>query len=197
MLQFFGLLSGFFAIASIFPYIRDILKHKTKPHRVSWLIFTILGSISFFSQLAKGATYSDIFPGILSINVCIIFLLSLTYGVGGVTKKDYLVMITVALALVAWYFTKEPAIALYIVILIDAIGVYLTLEKVYKHPETETASLWLMSSLAGLFSLLAVGKSDIILISYPLFIFFADGSIALTAFIRKKENNQSRLRKYR
>ena len=50
MEKIFGYISAFFAIASIFPYIRDILRLKTKPQRVTWFIYSVLGSISFFSQ---------------------------------------------------------------------------------------------------------------------------------------------------
>ncbi|MEK7577296.1 MAG: hypothetical protein AAB492_01590 [Patescibacteria group bacterium] len=173
-------------IASIFPYIRDILRLKTKPQRVTWFIYSVLGSISFFSQLAKGASNSLWLPGVITVNVVIIFLLSLKYGVGGFSKKDYIVLCIAALGLLAWNVTNEAAIALYIVILIDASATYLTIEKSYKYPETETVILWIFSSIAGLFSLLAVGSFNIVLISYPLFIMVADGSVAATVLLRNK-----------
>lgn len=186
MEKIFGYISAFFAIVSIFPYIRDILRLKTKPQRVTWFIYSVLGSISFFSQLAKGASDSLWLPGVITVNVVIIFLLSLRFGVGGFSKKDYVVLSIAALGLLAWKVTNEAAIALYIVILIDASATYLTLEKSYKSPETETASLWIFSSLAGFFSLIAVGSLNIVLISYPLFIMLADGAVAVTVLIRNR-----------
>lgn len=186
MFQVFGYITAFLGIASVFPYIRDILRLKTKPQRVTWFIYTVLGSIAFFSQLAKGASNSLWLPGIITINVSIIFLLSLKYGVGGFSKKDYIVLFIAALGLVAWYFTKEAAIALYVVILIDAAGTYLTIEKAYKNPESETMILWIFSSLGGFFSFLAVGSLNIILISYPLFIFLMDGGVAVTILLGKR-----------
>ncbi len=186
MLQLFGYVSGFFSIISIFPYIRDILRLQTKPQRTTWFIYSVLGAISFFSQLAKGATNSLWLPGTITLTVGIIFFLSLKYGVGGFSTKDYLVLGIAALGLIAWYFTKEAAIALYLVILIDASGTYLTIEKTYVHPESETFSSWALASVSALFSLLAVGKVDVVLMSYPLYILLADGAIAATIILGKR-----------
>lgn len=187
MTELFGYLSGLLGIASIFPYVRDILRLKTKPQRITWLIYSVLGSISFFSQLAKGATHSLWLPGMITINVVIIFLLSIKYGVGGFAKKDYIVLCIAAFGLLAWYIFHEAAIALYIVILVDASGTYLTIEKARKYPETETVSLWILSSLGGFFSSLAVGSFNIVLLSYPLFIMLADGWVAATIILNKKK----------
>lgn len=58
MLQFFGYLSGILVSASFLPYIKDIFQLKTKPQRTTFFIWSLLGGIAFFSQLAKGASYS-------------------------------------------------------------------------------------------------------------------------------------------
>ena len=58
MLEFFGYISGILFILSVVPYVRSILKGNTKPQRMTWLIWTVLVFIAFFSQLAKGATWS-------------------------------------------------------------------------------------------------------------------------------------------
>ena len=58
MLQIFGYFSALLSIIMIAPYIRDIFRLETKPERGSWFIWTVLGFIAFFSQLAKGATDS-------------------------------------------------------------------------------------------------------------------------------------------
>ena len=193
MLQLFGYLSGFLIAIEFIPYIRDILRGKTKPQRTTWFIFLLLGGIAFFSQLAKGATNSLWLPGIITIGVSVTFLLSLWFGVGGFQKKDYIVLVLTLLGLIAWYFTKEAAIALYIVILIDAAGTYLTVEKAYHHPETETILLWILSSLGGFFAMLAVGQWNIILLSYPLFIFLADASVVTAILLGKRTKKEAKI----
>ena len=93
MLQLLGLLSGFISVICYLPYIRDIVAKKTKPEKASWLIWSVLGSIAFFSQLAKGATDSLWMPGVQTFGVAVIFLLSLKYGVGGLTKRDLVALL--------------------------------------------------------------------------------------------------------
>jgi len=189
MLQLFALISGISGSIEFIPYIRDILRLKTKPQRTTWFIFSVLGVIAFFSQLAKGASYSLWFSAVITIGVTIVFLLSLKYGVGGFAKKDYISLAVAAIGLIAWYFTKEAAIALYIVILIDAAGVWLTVEKAYRDPHSETMILWIFSLIGGFFSALAVGKWDIILLSYPLSIAIMDSAIVAAIILGKKKKN--------
>ncbi len=122
MLQFFGLLSGILAILGYIPYIKDTLQLKTKPQRTTFLIWSILGAIAFFSQLAKGALYSLWLPGSETLLTVAVFLLSLKRGVGGFNKKDYIALVVTLIGLLVWYYTKEAAVALYSVIIVDAAG---------------------------------------------------------------------------
>jgi hypothetical protein len=188
MLQLFGYLSGIFIFLGTIPYIRDIFFGKTKPQRSTWFIYSVLGSISFFSQLAKGATFSLWLTGVDTLSVVFIFFLSLWYGVGGFSKKDYIALCIAAIALVAWYFTQEAAIALYLVIGIDAIGTYLTIDKAYKDPTSETFSAWFFCAIAGVFAMLSVGSFNIILLSYPLYIFVANGIVSMAIKFGKKKS---------
>jgi len=174
MLQVFGYVSAILSIIMIIPYIWDILHKKAQPERGSWLIWTVLGSISFFSQMAKGATYSLWFTGTQTVAVLIILLFSIKYGYGGLAKRDTKALIGAGVGLVLWYLTKEAAIALFIVIMVDAIGVYLTTIKSYEHPESETLTMWLMSSASGFFGMLAVGGFNPILLLYPFYIVMAN-----------------------
>ena len=143
--------------------------------------------ISFFSQLAKGATFSLWLPGVDTIAIVITFVLSLRYGVGGFSKKDYIALCVAAIGLVIWYFTQEAAVALYLVIGIDAIGTYLTIDKAYKDPMSETASAWLFSSVAGIFSMLSVGSFNIVLLSYPFYLFIACGAVPIAMELGKRK----------
>lgn len=190
MLQAFGILAGFLAAAAFIPYIRDILRLKTKPQRTTFLIWSILGGIAFFSQFAKGASNSLLLPGAETLLVVVVFLLSLKYGVGGFSRKDYVALGAVLVGLVAWYLTKEAAVALYIVIAIDAVGTILTIHKTYLDPGSETRISWVSSTFAGLFAALAVGDFNIILLSYPIYVFLANlavvGTIQL-GFRRKQK----------
>lgn len=186
-----GYLSGLAISISFFPYIRDILLRKTKPERVSWLIWTILGGISFSSQLFEGASYSLILPGIQAFGDLLIFLLAIKFGLGGFTRRDIVALIGAGISLILWYITQEAAVALFIVIFIDAIGVVLTILKAYENPETETVSTWALTSLAGFFGCLAVGTFDFVLLVFPVYIFL--GCLAIIVSIKMGFRKQARI----
>lgn len=188
MLQIFGYISAALSIIMIIPYVRDIFTKNTKPERASWLIWTVLTSIAFFSQLAKGATDSLWLTGGQTLAVLIVFILSLKYGVGGLTQRDMTALIGAAIGLVIWYFTKEPAYALLISILIDSIGTLLTVIKSYQEPETETVSTFVMSGTSGIFGALAVGSWSGILLTYPFYIIIANYSIVAAILLGKRKS---------
>lgn len=177
--EIFGYLSGLAVLAGFFPYIRDIFLGKTKPERMSWLIWGTLGSIAFFSQFAEGGTYSLLFVGAQTLGDLFIFGLALKYGVGGFLKRDLLALIGAGGSLVLWYFTKEAALALFIVIFIDAIGATLTALKSFEQPETETKSSWQLTFLGGLLGCFAVGEMNFVLLAFPFYICLASASILL------------------
>ncbi len=171
MLEFWGIVSGILGFVCCLPYIRDILLKTTKPERASWFIWSTLGTIAFFSQFAKGATTSLWMTGADTLGVLTIFILSLKYGQGSLSSNDIKALVVAFIGLILWYFTKEAAIALLIVIVIDTAGAVLTINKAYKDPESETMSTWLLSGLAGLTAIFAVGSFNWILLSYPIYIY--------------------------
>lgn len=188
MLQIFGLTSGLLSALAYIPYVKDILEHKTKPARASWGIWLALGMIAFFSQLAKGATNSLWLTAIQAVaGVILVFLLSLKFGVGGLTRGNFLVVTAASIGLVLWYFASEPALALLINIAIGTIGGSVTVVKAYQDPGSETLSSWLLFGTAGVFAMLAVGKFDFILLVYPFYIASISYAVPLAMILGKRK----------
>lgn len=176
---FFGYISGILILLSFAPYIRDIFRHTTKPERASWLIWSVLNLISFFSQLAKGASHSLWLAGAQAGGDIVVLILSVKYGFGGLVKRDIITLVVVSISLILWYLTREAAVALFIAIAIDAIGLFLTVMKAYRKPTTETMSSWVLTGVAGLFAILSVGKLNLILLAWPVYIFLAGTTVVV------------------
>lgn len=192
MLQLFGILSGLLPVIGVLPYTRDILRHKTKPHRGSFLIWAILSAIAFFTQLADGATWSLFLPATSTLTTIIIFILAIKFGVSGLSKTDVAALLLAGLGLVLWYLTKQPLTALLITIGIDTIGTILTLIKTYRAPHSETFSSWLLACVGGFFAILSVGELSFGLLVYPIYVFIANGLVALVILIAKPKLNRQR-----
>jgi hypothetical protein len=187
-LEFFGYISAFLSIVMVLPYIRDILLRTTKPERASWLIWTVLGFIAFFSQLAKGASHSLWLTGGQTVAVLVVLGLSLRYGVGGLSRRDILALAVASLGLALWYLTSEPLWALGLVIFVDSIGTLLTALKAYKDPSSETMSTWFLSGTSGIFGSFAVGEMNGALLAYPLYIVVANYLIVAAMCVGKYRN---------
>jgi hypothetical protein len=172
----------------VLPYIRDILLRTTKPERASWLIWTVLGFIAFFSQLAKGASHSLWLTGGQTVAVLVVLGLSLRYGVGGLSRRDILALAVASLGLALWYLTSEPLWALGLVIFVDSIGTLLTALKAYKDPSSETMSTWFLSGTSGIFGSFAVGEMNGALLAYPLYIVVANYLIVAAMCVGKYRN---------
>jgi hypothetical protein len=192
MSEFFGTLSGLLLLIAGIPYVIDILKGRTHPHRGSFLIWSVLGAIAFSSQLAEGAVWSLVLPAADTLVTLIVFGLSIKYGVGGLNRRDITALIIAGLALVAWYYTRQPLVALLITIGIDAIGTLLTLHKTYLRPHTETLSAWTLAALGGVAAGLAVEDISFALLVYPLYTVLANGSIAAIIWLRAGKPRKAR-----
>lgn len=167
-----GVLSAILSTVAFLPYITDTLSRRTQPQRASWLIWSVLGSIAFFSQSHEGATVSLLFAGVQVSFSIMIFCLSIWVGKGSFLQRtDYAILATAALGLVTWYFTNSAAYALAITISISLLGGVATISKAYRDPDSETIITWVLSLLASVCAILSVGKLDPVILAYPVYLF--------------------------
>lgn len=186
MLEIIGILSGVMAFIASIPYIVDIVKGNTKPQRMAWVIFITLSGISFFAQLAEGATNSLWFPAVLFLQSIIIFALTLKYGMGGFGKPDIASLVAAILIMIIWWITKSPAVAIVCGVLVNTIGKILVAQKVYEYPSTEYLPTWVWSAVASLLAVVAVGSWNWILMITPLQNAITVAIIAAIIYIRRQ-----------
>ncbi|HET9721679.1 MAG TPA: hypothetical protein VFP32_01465, partial [Candidatus Saccharimonadales bacterium] len=70
MKQALGLIAVLLALIAYIPYVRDVLKEKTKPHIYSWFIWGALSLLIAALQFKKGAgpgAYMTLFTGAISL----------------------------------------------------------------------------------------------------------------------------------
>ena len=168
----FGIASGVLSIFAFVPYILDTIARRTEPQRASWLIWAVLGSIAFVSQVFEGATSSLWFAGVQVASTIIILVLSIWVGTGKfLGKTDYMILVAASIGLLLWYFTDNAAYALAITISISLLGGMATIVKAYRDPESETLITWVVSLVASVCAILSVGVVDPTLLAYPLYLF--------------------------
>ena len=182
----FGVLAGVLSVLDGAPYIRDVLRRTTQPHRGAWLIWSVLTIVALTSQLADGAEWSIVMVAAQAVVTTTIFAFSIPRGVGGLSRGDLTVLAVAALGVVGWSAFSEPVLATICVVVADTLGVCLMLPKTWRDPGSETVSTYALASASGFLSTLAVGALEFALLLYPLYFFAANGLIALVIVRRTR-----------
>ena len=169
-----GIGSAIFNVVGIVPYVRSILRGKTKPERSAWWIWTWLMVVAFLAQAAAGATWSLLLT--FSYLVCniIVAWLSIKHGYGKFRVRDYLAVTFAVFGVGIWKETGRPILALLIVIIIDLVGNLLTMEKSWRAPYTENIITYVLGGLAAILGVFAVGSWDLAKVLFPVYAVFVN-----------------------
>jgi hypothetical protein len=174
------------SVVDVVPYIRDVLRGITRPHRGTWLIWSALGATAFASQYADGATWSLTLVGVQTAGTVLVLLLSIRVGVGGASRANLCLIGLAGLGIVGWVISSEPVVATACVVAADAIGVLMMLPKTWRDPWSETAPTYVMATGSGLCGALAVGDLDASLLLYPSYYALANATIAAVILRRRR-----------
>lgn len=87
--NYIGLMTLIIAIISYSLYFRNIFKGKTKPHAISWLVWSLLNGAIFLTQRNNGAGAGGWITGFSALVAFIIFILAIDRGEKNITKLDW------------------------------------------------------------------------------------------------------------
>lgn len=182
----FGIAAGALSTVDSVPYIRDVLRGSTRPHRGTWCIWSVLGITAFSSQLADGARWSLLMIGIQAISVTIVFVLSIRRGVGGLGAADLALLALAGTGIAGWFLSSTPLVATVCVVVADLAGASLMLPKAWRDPRSETPSMFALSAVSGLLGAAAVGVFDPGLLVYPVYFAAVNAATAVVIVMRRQ-----------
>jgi len=185
-------LSTVIAVYCTIPYIIAILKGKTKPHQLSWLVFVIMNGIVFFSQYFEGGRRSILIALTFFIGSFIVLLLSLKYGIRDTSRWDKALFSFALATIVLWLLTRSNAFAIWLTVLIDFAATTMMILKVRAEPHSEEPLPWFLAIVAYVFSCLSlVGSHNYILYVRPIFGgFICDGALWLAILFYRKSKKK-------
>jgi hypothetical protein len=173
-----GVLAGLVGIADTIPYVGDTLRGTTRPHRGTWLIWSVLAIVVCLSQRADGASWSLLMVGTQAVLTTLIFGLAIGRGEGGVSAGDALMIAIASGGVLGWIVAEEPIIATACVVAADLIAAAMMVPKTYCDPDSETFATFAFASLGGLLAAGAVGAPDASLLLYPIYFCLVNGALA-------------------
>lgn len=189
MKEILDILAFAVSVGANIPYIIEIVQGKAKPERISWLLWTLLGSVYFFSTIID--TGATLFTAGELIGPVIILLLSLKYGVGGKSKFD-LVSLAVALVAIGLLVTVESVlISLLLALFVDGVGIMLTIRKLRIDPTSESRGFWAMGALSSILALLSLTTYSVNAILFPAYVLVVSTYILLIAKPATKSYNKA------
>ncbi len=182
-----GVLALVLNLAGYIPYYRDILRHKVRPQRITWGIWSILTIIVAVNQVKNGGGYSSLFFISATMLVLVTFLLSLKFGMGGASRLDKLCLVLALGLMIYWVGLRDYRLSTLIAVTIDGLGAAPTVVKTYHHPETENYIAWAAAAAGGFLSLFAIPKMFWILIIYPVYVIVMNCTIVAVKYVRDKQ----------
>jgi hypothetical protein len=181
----FGVLAGVVGVVDTVPYVRDIVRGTTRPHRGTWFIWGILAIVVCVSQRADGASWSLVMAGTQAVLTSFIFLLAIRRGEGGLSATDGILIGIAAGGMAAWVLVDEPLVATTCVIAADLIAAAMMVPKVYCDPGSETLMTFALAGAGGALAAGAVGAVDASLLCYPIYYCLVNWALALLIHHRR------------
>lgn len=174
-------------ILAFSPYIRSILRGKTKPHVFSWVIW---GSTTFIVCLAQLADKGGVgawpigVSGIITLYVA--FLAYSKKSDSTITKIDWLFFIMAMSSLPLWYFTSHPLWAVVILTTVDVLGFGPTFRKAYGRPFEEQLLFFVIMAIRNLISIAALEHYSTTTVLFPAVLAGACLIFILMVIVRRR-----------
>lgn len=181
-------LSAGIGIIGSSAYIRDTLKGKTRPNRVSWSMWALAPLIGTAAALAaKADPWATVRVFLAGFMPLLIFLASFLnrQSYWKLSAFDFLCGLCSLIALVLWLMVDSPRLAILLAATGDGFATIPTLVKAWKYPETETGWTYLAFLLSLLLIIPAIPKWDIENSAFQIYL-MADNLLLAIVIYRKR-----------
>jgi hypothetical protein len=142
MIEYLVIVAAVASLLAAFVYIRSMFVGGTKPNRMSWLMWAIAPLIATAAAVSNGVGWAVLPVFMAGFSPLLIFTASFfaKKAYWKLSTFDYVCGALSGLALIMWWLTKDPAVAIVFAIASDALASIPTLTKAWTNPKTE--SVW-------------------------------------------------------
>jgi hypothetical protein len=180
-----GVLAGLVSVAETLPYISDVVRGTTRPHRGTWFVWALLAVVVCAAQYADGASWSLFMAGAQAVLTCAVFGLAARRGEGRLSTAEAVTVAAATGGVLGWLVVGDPLVATACVIAADLLAAALMVPKTYRDPDSETLVSFAGASVAGALAAGAVGALDVSLLCYPVYFCLVNGGLAVLIHRRR------------
>lgn len=177
-----GLAAALALLALGWPYLRQCWKGTARPHPLSWGIWAALGIIGTAATVAAGAGPTALVVAASAALQLATFFVALRRSPLRVTARESWPLVPAVAGCVVWIAASEPLAAAFGVVVADACGLWPTLRKTWRDPDSEPALLWLGGAICFAVGCLAVEDADVAALLYPVFLALGNTAVAFAAW---------------
>ena len=181
----FVLLAAAFNLFGTSTYVMATLAGRTRPNRVTWLLWAVAPLVAFAAELSEGVGLRSIMTFMVGFGPLVVFLASLRNHElrWRITRLDMSCGAISIAALILWGITRTGTVAIALSILADLVAGIPTVAKAYRAPETEDHRAFLCAAISAGITLLTVTDWSFATVAFPVYILvFAGGLFVLVRF---------------
>ena len=154
-----AIIASLLAIVGNVPYLRDIIKGRVQPHPYTWLVWSLVSCIIFWTS-CKRAGLVHFRP--LRLKCLLLSSFSFRSSMGSnIFAKSILSFCDCIARYYSRLLTKDPTISVIIAVAIDVVAFIPTMRKTWARPETETPILYGMNVLRHILMLFSLQAYNI------------------------------------
>ena len=153
-------------------YIRSMFRGQTKPNRVTWFMWCVAPFVATAAAVSNGVGWAVIPVFMSGFSPLLIFVASFfsKKAYWKLTTFDYACGALSGLALILWYATNNPNVAIVFAIISDALAAVPTLLKSWRNPETESYWPYIIGAFSPLTSFLAASAWIFSELAFPIYL---------------------------
>jgi hypothetical protein len=169
-------------------YIREIIKGKTRPNIVTWILWSIAPLVGVYINYKSGIPlpllFSTFIAGFSPLLVVIAsFIKNNAYW--KITKFDILCGAFSVIAMLLWVTTKNSILSLSFAVIADLVAGIPTLRKSWTHSDTESHGPYSMGIINQIITFLIIKDFSYLNIAFPIYFVLINGSIILGIYRKK------------
>lgn len=179
----FALLGALIAALGGFYYLYETIVGKSKPNRVTWLLWFIFPMLAFFAQISQGVGLIAWVSFVSGFTPLLIFIASFfnKKAYWKTTRIDYVCFFASIVGISLWAITKNANLAIIFSIIADLFAALPTLIKCYKQPETESWLAYGLSTIGFGFTILTIQNFSFQAAAFVIYLTSINGVMAILA----------------
>ena len=178
-------------------YVHSIVAGPTRPLRVTWGGWSLVGILGLLSSVEGGAGIGLVATAPFVVLVMVIFVLSLSpkYGKPGGSRLDYIAgFIAAAVLLTQPVIKYSPAVGASVSVVADLIFFWPTVRETWRHPKLEAPGPWFLGAVAESLSIIALKNYSYASAAYPVYILVGNLTLLSVLSIKNPKKRTKKLK---